>query len=153
MRAAAAAALVLLVLAATGCVRYVETYSVSFRSRNGLELASGNIMLSSPLPASGTILGYYKIQLKNALPTTKDIELFNQLFKGRETGRVEWVLGSMGATPSKFDFMPQNSDSNIIGKAMQVAKGYWRGRWSSVLFTGVYEGGEIDIARINIARK
>jgi len=142
------AALALVLGASTGCVRYVEFYTVTFRSKNGQELAKGEIMLSRPLVADATSNGWYKLEMRHVLPVSKDIDEFYQLFKGKESGRMEWVVPrDWGARPAKFDFMPMSVDANVTASASQAAKGYWRGRWSFVLFSGIYEGGAIEISR------
>ena len=122
---------------------------MSFRTKNGVELATGNISLTSPLPATGTMRGWYTLQLRNVQITSKEMEIFFQLFHGRESGSVEWTVGAprMGSAPSSFDFMPGFVDSNIIAHASPVGRGAWRGRWSYSIFAGSREGGSFDVAR------
>ena len=147
MKTLLVATLVLALALATGCVRFVEGYTVTFRSTTGVELAKGQIMLSSPLPATGTIRGWYKLEMRHVRASSKDIEAFYQLFKGKESGQVEWVVGRVGTTASRFDFMPSSAEGSVIASATQMARGYWSGRWSYTVFTGEYSGGSIDIAR------
>jgi hypothetical protein len=148
MKTLVMAALALVLATATGCVRYVEFYTVSFRSKGGSELARGTISLSSALPTSGTVLGWYKLDMRQVQPSSKEIELFYQVFKGKDSGRVEWdIPKNTGSAPAKFDFMPTTYDNNVIARGSQMARGYWKGIWSCVLFTGVYEGGVMEISR------
>jgi hypothetical protein len=140
-RWAAAAAMALVLAGAPGCVRYVQTYALTFRSTAGVELAVGEVYLSSPLPADGEISGWYKLRMRSPLVQSKDVQTFYQLFKGHESGHVDWTIPAQSRGPAKLDFMPNESDANVVGTVRQLARGYWGGRWSSVLFTGVYDGG------------
>ncbi len=139
-------ALAVILACATGCVRYVQTYAVTFRSSAGAELAAGEINLSSPLPPSGEIRGWYKLQMRSPGLQTKDVQTFYQLFKGHESGRVDWTVPAQGRGPGKLDFMPSEADANVVVNLRQLARGYWGGRWSYVLFTGVYDGGACNIS-------
>jgi hypothetical protein len=146
-RSAVVGALVALAVSVgPGCVRYVQTYSLTFRSATGVELASGEVNLSSPLPAEGEIRGWYKLQMRSPLVQTKDTQTFFQLFKGHETGHVDWTIPAQARGPAKLDFMPTESDANVVGSVRQLARGYWGGKWSYVLFTGVYEGGSCSLS-------
>lgn len=152
MKAILSLALVAILAVAAGCSRYEEVYSVSFRSIGGTELANGTLVLSSPLPASGTIRGHYRLQLKRVSSTGKEVEAFDQLFTGKETGQVEWTVSTSrsGTLSSGFDFMPGTVDANIVARASPTVKGYWKGRWTYSIFagfTGVHEGGGFDVAR------
>ncbi len=137
----AAAALALVLAGAPGCVRYVQTYALTFRSLSGVELAVGEVYLSSPLPADGEIRAWYKLQMRSPLVQSKDVQTFYQLFKGHESGRVDWSIPPLARGPAKLEFMPTESDANVLATVRQLARGYWGGRWSSVLFTGTYDGG------------
>jgi hypothetical protein len=149
MKFAPALALAVILASATGCKQYEEVYSVSFRTNNGAELAGGDITLSSPLPAAGMIHGWYTLQLKSVASSSKEVEIFYQLFHHKESGRVEWTVSAprMGVARSSFDFMPGFVDANIIARASPVLKGYWKGRWSYSVFSGSREGGGIEIRR------
>jgi hypothetical protein len=125
----------------------VETYGVTFRSKAGTELAVGEIMLSSALPDAGEVQGRYRLEFRQVLAKTPDVQTFFQLFGGHESGRVDWALGANGRGPAKLDFMPSAVDSNIVVSAYQRARGYWSGRWIYVTFTGSYDGGGVDISR------
>jgi hypothetical protein len=144
-----ALALVAVAALAAGCRQYEEVYSVSFRNRSGAELAAGTIALTSPLPSAGTARGWYNLQLRNVQVTNKEMEIFYQLFHGRDSGSVEWTVGAprMGSSPSSFDFMPGFVDANIVAHASPVARGVWRGRWSYSVFAGTREGGSFDVAK------
>ena len=149
MKPVLTACLAAILAVATGCKQYEEVYGISFRSANAMELANGTISLSGPLPASGTIRGWYKLQLKHVQSSSKEVEIFNQLFTGKESGRVEWLVGQpkSGVTTSNFDFMPGSVDANIVAHAAPTIKGYWKGRWAYALFNGGREGGGFDVAR------
>jgi hypothetical protein len=151
MRIFPIAALAAVVSLAAGCTQNEDVYSVSFRSRGGQELAAGHIMLASPLPVAGTIRGRYDLQLRHVSSTSRDVTVFNQLFTGRESGRLEWTVSPprMGVSPSYVDFMPGFVDANIVANASPTVKGYWRGRWSFSLTTGSGEGGGFDIGILN----
>src|ERR1035441_6874010 len=99
MKFAPALALVALLASSPGCKQYEEVYSVSFRNNRGVELAGGDITLSSPLPATGMIRGWYTLQIRSVPSGSKEVEIFYELFHHKESGRVEWTVGAprMGA--------------------------------------------------------
>jgi hypothetical protein len=139
--------LLLLSAGLTGCVRYVETYSVSFRARNGTELAAGEIDLSSPLPATGEIRAWYKLEMRPVLAPDHDMQAFFQAFKGSSSGRVAWTLGAVsGRDPATMDFNP-STDMDVVATVYQRARGYWGGSWKYNNYTGSYQGGSISISR------
>ena len=141
------AALGLVLLGLTGCVRYVETYSVTFRSRTGLQLASGDIELTEPLPASGEIRAHFSLTMRSVLAPDRDMQAFFQTFKGSRSGRLDWVLGTPGGVPSKIDFLPMAVEFDVVATVYQRARGYWSGRWRYNNLTGSYDGGAIDISK------
>lgn len=145
-RALLGAAFSLLLAGLGGCLRYVETYSLSFRGRNGAVLASGEIDLTSPLPATGSIRGHYTMKLRPILVPDRDMEAFFQTFKGNESGRLEWTLGAPGRDPAKLDFIPTAVESDVVVTVYQRARGYWSGRWKYNNLTGSYDGGSVDIS-------
>jgi hypothetical protein len=149
IKAITAAALAVTLAIAAGCKQYEEVYAVSFRNGSGAELAAGTISLSGPVPAAGLIRGRYKLQLTHVQSTTKETEVFYQLFGGKESGRIEWTVGAQkaGVSSSTFDFMPGSADANVIAYAMPTLKGHWRGRWSYALFTSGREGGSFEVSR------
>ncbi|HXQ80663.1 MAG TPA: hypothetical protein VN775_05090 [Opitutaceae bacterium] len=149
MKPLLALAAVAIVAIAAGCRQYEEVYSVTFRSNAGAELAGGSISLTKPLPASGSTRGWYNLQMRSVSVNKKEIEIFYQLFHGRESGVVDWTVENprMGTSPSSLDFMPGFVDANIVARATPVARGYWRGRWSYSVFAGTREGGSFEIAR------
>jgi hypothetical protein len=149
MKYASGLALAAILATTTGCKQYEEVYSVSFRTNTSAELASGDITLTSPLPAAGMIRGWYTLQLKPVASSNKEVEIFYQLFHHKESGRVEWTVSAprMGTAQSSFDFMPGLVDANIVARASPVLKGFWKGRWSYSVFSGSREGGNIEIRR------
>ena len=149
MKATLAAALAATLAIAMGCKQYEEVYAISFRNSGGAELANGTITLSGPVPATGLIRGRYKLQLGHVLPTSKETEVFYKLFNGKESGRVEWTVGTprAGVSSSTFDFMPGFADANIVANTVPTLKGRWRGRWSYAIFMGGREGGSFEVAR------
>jgi len=149
MRSILASAAVVVLAIAAGCRQYDEVYSVSFRSNTGAELAQGSISLTSPLPASGSIRGRYDLQMRTVPVNRKEIEIFYELFHGKESGGVDWTVRTprMGVSPSSFDFMPGFVDANILANASPVARGHWRGRWSYSIFAGTMEGGSFEVVR------
>jgi len=149
MKPVVAAALAAALALASGCAQYQEAYAVTFRSSSGLELASGTITLSSPLPTSGMTRGWYSLQLKRVPPANKETEAFFKLFTGKESGRVEWTVGAprAGVSSCTFDFMPGFVDATIVAHASPTVKGHWRGRWAYALFPGGREGGSFEIGR------
>ena len=149
MKFAPALALVALLASSPGCKQYEEVYSVWFRNNRGVELAGGDITLSSPLPATGMIRGWYTLQMRSVPSGSKEVEIFYELFHHKESGRVEWTVGAprMGASQSSFDFMPGFVDANIVARASLVLRGYWKGRWFYSVFSGSREGGSIEIRR------
>jgi hypothetical protein len=153
MKTILTAALVAVLCVAAGCARNEEIYSVSFRSVSGMELASGSISVEGPLPLVGLVRGRYKLQLNHVNPSTKEIAMFNELFNGKGSGRVEWTVGApKSGTSSLFDFMPGFTDANIVARASPTGKGSWRGRWYYSASGGGHEGGGFSIA-LSMARK
>ena len=151
MRSAPLAALALVLAIAAGCARPEEVYAISFRSNTGMDLAAGTIELPVALPTSGPTRGWYKLQLKHVQSANNEVKIFYQLFDGKESGRMEWTVGTprSGTSASTFDFMPGFVDANIIAHASPTAKGYWRGRWSYSLFPGGHEGGSFNVSQVS----
>ena len=113
-RALLGAAFSLVLSGFTGCVRYVETYSVTFRGRNGSEIASGEINLTSPLPKTGGIRAHYTLKFRPVSAPDRDMQAFFQAFKGNESGRVDWEVGTAGASRRRWILFrrPRNSTSS-----------------------------------------
>jgi len=149
MKPVLAVALAAALAAASGCARYDEVYDISFRNISGLELASGTVAISGPLPVIGMTRGWYKLQLRRVPTASKETEIFFQLFTGKESGRVEWTVGAprAGVSSCTFDFMPGFVDATIVAHASPTVKGHWRGRWAYALFPGGREGGSFEVAR------
>jgi len=138
-----------LAIAAAGCSRVSERYSVTFFSASGEILGTGSIDFGAPVPAVGKANGNYVLKLQKVAHPDKHTDWFVRLLEKKERGKVEWTIRPDQPDDWRmaYNFAPGTADANIVARSSALTDGRADGVWSYAIFAGGFEGGRFEIRK------
>ena len=140
--------LVVTVVTLCGCQKSAETYSISFRSKSGIILATGTVRLKAPLPASGRIDASYQIKLIASASTEQEAENLNRALRDRTEGTVVWnIQPDQPKWHYTFSFTPGHPELDIVASTPQLTQNLVKGEWRYALGTGSRLGGVFELEK------